>query len=410
MTRRRSLFHVQLSVLGFLHIGLTSFTCGFPSNLIVSKIGCMTELSTEEVIMNNAVKSPEDSDFPRMHLVVLDKSHNHLESPYHYSADETDISIAFVNPYSEDEFSDDLQFVLEVEGPASFVGGGTIGCDGDIRVAARLADYAGEVVLKIANPTAKVRVWGGWATGYNSVRLTQDLILEPAPVDTMERPDRALDNPEGEESGNNPQEKETLNSGGETPPAVAATIPQKNVLHSNAVPPELSAAAKRASHMTQKISHHRRTDTRAETDSASERQRGGIEMQKIIKDRQLDLAEARKRAELVKNRYKDLTQKIREDKAAKDGEDNMDPLDAQRLKEELKMANYLDRKRKKSDEKSAKHIKDLQAQMREKYRRADSASDLDMVSFGIGCGFFVLSIGAILLIYGKKRDKGRRDL
>ncbi len=413
MSRQRSLFHVQLAVVGFLQSGV-SFTQGFASNLIVTTIGCMTELSTEEVIMNNVVKSPEDSDFPKMHLVVLDASHNHLESPYHYPADETEISLAFVNPYSEDEFSEDLQFVMEVEGPASFLDGGTIGCDGNIRVAARLGDKGGEVLLRIADPTAKVRVWGGWATGQNSVRLTPDLILEPAPLHAAQRqerevgfqPEEVRDFQQGKESGVIPRDEGAPSSGGEQP-AAAAAMPRKNLLHSNNVPPELEAIAKRAGHMKHKISHHRKTDNLSDPDSTSGRQRGALDMQKVVKDQQLDLAEkARQRADQAKDRYKDLAQKLRDDKASKEAEDDgRDSKDA-----EPKIANYLDKKRKINDEQSPNHRKHLEIQMREKYNRADSAHDLDMLSFGIGCGFFILSISAILLVYGKKRDKGRRDL
>ena len=111
---------------------------GFASNLVTTTIGCMTDLSTEEVIMNNEVKSPEESDFPKMHLVVLDSNSNHLESPYRYdpSLSSLEIHIKFVNPYPSSEFSElaDLQFVMEVEGNAQFIDGGAIGCDGNIRV------------------------------------------------------------------------------------------------------------------------------------------------------------------------------------------------------------------------------------------------------------------------------------
>ena len=84
-------------------------------------MGCMTDLSIEEVIMNNEVKSPEESDFPKMHLVVLDANENHMETPYHYdpsslsSSGSIDINIALFNPYSIQEFREDLQFVMEVE-------------------------------------------------------------------------------------------------------------------------------------------------------------------------------------------------------------------------------------------------------------------------------------------------------
>lgn len=133
------------------------------------------ELDTTEIIMNNEVKPPEESDFPRMHLAVVEGD-NHIESPYHYSSDE--LTIAFVNPYTKKEFQDDLQFVIEVDGPAEFVGGGAVGCE-NRRVSARMYDASHDVQLKINDKTAKLRLWAGWATGQESVRLTENLMLEP---------------------------------------------------------------------------------------------------------------------------------------------------------------------------------------------------------------------------------------
>ena len=148
--------------------------------------------------MNFEVKSAEDSDFPRMHLVVVDdKSGNHIESPYHYSKDDgsetgaIEVSIAFDNPYTPDEFNEDLQFAMEVQSNsgeeadtpgAEFLGGGAIGCDHNKRVSARLKDSNGIVKLQITDPNAKLKVLAGWATGHEAVRLTHPLILEPALV------------------------------------------------------------------------------------------------------------------------------------------------------------------------------------------------------------------------------------
>lgn len=134
------------------------------------------ELDTTEIIMNNEVKPPEESDFPRMHLAVLEGD-NHIESPYHYSSDE--LTVAFVNPYTKEEFHDDLQFVIEVEGPAEFIDGGAIGCDGNKRVSARMYEASHGVQLKISDMTSSLRLWAGWATGQESVRLTESLMLEP---------------------------------------------------------------------------------------------------------------------------------------------------------------------------------------------------------------------------------------
>ncbi|CAJ1930659.1 unnamed protein product [Cylindrotheca closterium] len=134
------------------------------------------ELDTTEIIMNNEVKPPEESDFPRMHLAVQ-VGDNHIESPFHYSSNE--LTIAFVNPYTKDEFHDDLQFVMEVEGPAEFVDGGAIGCDGNKRLSARMQDASHGVQLKVNDMTSTLRLWAGWATGQESVRLTENLMLEP---------------------------------------------------------------------------------------------------------------------------------------------------------------------------------------------------------------------------------------
>merc|ERR1712194_843729 len=114
----RILFRISATAL------LITSTGGFPSYLISTKIGCMTDLSIEEVMMNNEVKSPEESDFPKIHLVALDGNKNYIDSPYHYdpsSSSLSGINIKFVNPYSIQEFPDDLHFVMEVEGPAEFI-------------------------------------------------------------------------------------------------------------------------------------------------------------------------------------------------------------------------------------------------------------------------------------------------
>ena len=144
--------------------------------------------------MNYEVKSAEDSDFPRMHLVIVDdKSGNHVESPYHYSrtddVEPTVVSIAFDNPYPPAEFNADVQFVMEVQPldgddsnhGAEFVGGGAIGCEHNKRVSARLRDSNGIVKLQINDPTSHLKVLAGWATGHEAVRLTQPLILQPLP-------------------------------------------------------------------------------------------------------------------------------------------------------------------------------------------------------------------------------------
>ena len=193
---------------------------GFANNLIVTTVGCMTELDTSEVIMNNMVKAVDESDFPKMHLVVVDsKTDNHIESPYHFAPKEKEITIAFVNPYSKDEFNDELQYVMEIlseEGSeedkpanAEFIDGGTIGCTNNKRVASRIQDYDGKATIQINHLDKRIEILAGWATGQNSVRLTPKLVLEPAPV--QETPKEAVDSdPKG---GDDAEEGKTKNDG-----------------------------------------------------------------------------------------------------------------------------------------------------------------------------------------------------
>jgi hypothetical protein len=79
-----------------------------------------------------------------------------------------------------------------------------------------------------------------------------------------------------------------------------------------------------------------------------------------------------------------------------------------------------------SDEKNfaaeQKRRKELEAQMtrnfgsgpfesfQRRYLSDDFANRLDMRYFLYACAFFVFSIGAILIAFGKRREKGRRDL
>jgi hypothetical protein len=171
----------------------------------------MTMLDPSEVIMNYEVQAAEDSDYPRFHLVVVEEgTGNHIESPYHYKSPEgaaegsnappskTVLSIAFVNPYTHEEFHADLQFVMEIfygpddngsdgdkiqsNPPAEFLGGGAIGCKFNRRVSARLRDNAGVVQLQINDPTSQLHVVAGWATEHEAVRLTPQLLLKPSPI------------------------------------------------------------------------------------------------------------------------------------------------------------------------------------------------------------------------------------
>jgi hypothetical protein len=389
----------------------------------------MTDLSTEEVIMNNVVKSPEESDFPKMHLVVLEGS-NHVESPYHYTTDE--ISIAFVNPYSTEEFPEELQFVVEVDGPASFIHGGTIGCDGNKRVASRLIDDDGKVVLKINDPTATLRVWSGWATGQNPVRLTPDLILEPSTAgaaaaaatpdekDTKQEEDK--ETPEQpEQKLIEPEKDRELDEDVEAVKAQAAAKKssnkkKSNLLETDEVHPELKEIPnhRKDHHNTkQKIVHHQNRERGQRSGD------GGVgaaarNIADKLKENQLDLTAERKGRQNNMDPNKMESTDDDYDKAEGENEEGQvqkrKQHTAKELADKLKAAKMLDEKRRESDESIKNHRKKLEAEMKKNFESATSAGDLDTFSHLLGCGFFIVCIGGILILFGKKRDKGRRDL
>ena len=391
----------------------------FASNLVVTTIGCMTDLSTDEIIMNNEVKLPEESDYPKMHLVVLDDDDNHVESPYKYhssslsdsSSSPTELKLAFVNPYKDtDEGRDlgDIQFVMEIgvvggsnEGggeeeespssPASFIDGGAIGCDGNKRVSASLRDYDGHVKLRINDPTSNIRVWAGWATGQESVRLVPDLILEPAFSDGGGATQKEGEiNEAGRES-----EKEDININGDNEEGgesrgrrddskkadAKRTKPKKNPLATNDVHPELKKAA---TDVRRKIGDVENANGH---DRGSRARGGGMKQQLPGQDQNLDLAAS--------------TTSDRRPHHHHDGDGNGNEEKPKIPRKDLKTLQEEERQRR----------RDLEAQMRKNFLRADNASDLDLLSYGIGCGFFIVSMGIIVIVFGKKPDnKGRRDL
>eukprot|EP00529_Nitzschia_sp_RCC80_P031609 CAMPEP_0113495250 /NCGR_PEP_ID=MMETSP0014_2-20120614/29517_1 /TAXON_ID=2857 /ORGANISM="Nitzschia sp." /LENGTH=357 /DNA_ID=CAMNT_0000389151 /DNA_START=398 /DNA_END=1471 /DNA_ORIENTATION=- /assembly_acc=CAM_ASM_000159 len=357
--------------------------------------------------MNNEVKLPTESDYPKMHLVVLDDDNNHLESPFKYHSSPesppTELKLAFVNPYKDtDEGRDlgDIQFVMEIgvvggnrdtnededsPSPASFIDGGTIGCDGNKRVSASLRDYDGHVKLRINNPTSNIRVWAGWATGQESVRLVPDLILEPASDDGTEERDR-----KGAESGkediatSNDEEESRMREGSKKADA-KQTKPKKNPLSTSDVHPEL----KKTADVRQKIGDVENANghdrgSRARGGGALG---GGMKQNLPGQDQNLDLSSSSTSSDRRPHHHNN------------DNNNNNEKPTTQR--KDLKTLQEEERQRR----------RDLEAQMRKNFLRADNASDLDMLSYGIGCGFFIVSMGIIILVFGKKSDsKGRRDL
>jgi len=415
----RILFRISATAL------LITSTGGFPSYLISTKIGCMTDLSIEEVMMNNEVKSPEESDFPKIHLVALDENKNYIDSPYHYdpsSSSSSGINIKFVNPYSIQEFPDDLYFVMEVEGPAEFIEGGTIGCDLNIRLSARLDDNDGVVILKVNDPTAKIRVWGGWATGQNSVRLTPDLILEPGHISsTKDNKEEVEEKTIGVDSDNaeiNKQKKEeeeeiirgndNIRVGDESEKEIqqqkerilpeeykTPTKTKKNLLEKPTIPKGLEYMVNkknRDKNFKQEIIHKNKDRTRGQ-------QADLRNIKQNVKDKHADLIQLdRKR----KVRHKD---KINEEHDTTTSDLNSSPNDADGEDDDNNNDNNIGDDNSNNDDNKI-YFNGLQAKMKN-----DLKDEFDASRHFVACGFFAFSIGLIVMVFAKRhRDKGRRDL
>jgi hypothetical protein len=340
---------------------------GFANNLVITKIGCMTELDTSEVIMNNVVKAPEESDFPNMHLAVVadddNNDNNMIESPYHYSSEI--VRIAFVNPYSKDEFDDDLQYVMEVDGPAEFIGGGAIGCDGNRRASARLMDSS-QLTLKIFDTSSTLRVWGGWATGHNAVRLTENLMLKP-------RQGREGVTPENDQRDkrNKPAEDGTLNRTPDKDPNLDIIEATKTIKHKPKGAPLIDV------------------EEIMREDRKEKRQAGHMKMRKDVANHGGKI-KAKEATEMRPQKMKPSDNKL-----------NSDKFDAIKQKHFEKL---------KSIHGHFSQPKDKKKSFREHYDSDEFADQFHMQSYIFACIFFILTMGYTVLAPGRRRVKGRRDL
>ena len=201
------------------------------ASYLLSNIGCMTDLSTDEVIMNSQVVSAVDSSHPKVHLALASEQPN----------DEANLRVEeytkiYVTPppppndmvvlvdlqLNTEDYADlkDVQFVVDVEGSdedgdtttsrASLINGQ---CDDSKRVAARGHDT---VILKLsiddATATAPVRVWAGWATGHEAVRLTPVLEFH---IISSSGHNNKNDTPKSDESDNHENNHEDQQDGEE---------------------------------------------------------------------------------------------------------------------------------------------------------------------------------------------------
>ncbi len=153
----------------------------FAYNLVGTRSGCMTELDTSEIIMNNKVVAVSESDFPKMRLGLV-----HEKEPSSVIEVDYNRSLPFAcwirlsNPY--DEFST-IEYVVETKSTSSknsatFAEVG--GCENNRRAAGKTGPNDLGIFFRIEewpDSEGEFHVLGGWASGHEKVRLLEPLIF-----------------------------------------------------------------------------------------------------------------------------------------------------------------------------------------------------------------------------------------
>lgn len=131
----------------------------------------MIELSTDEVIMNNAVVPFSESSRPDLYVALIMEDGTFQRGPITLKKDER-YKVTLVNP---GEALPDVQYAIETTKGASFVGGG---CDGNRRTHGRLSDVTPHELV-VENTDQEIRVMAAWAGGHEAVQLTEELVFRP---------------------------------------------------------------------------------------------------------------------------------------------------------------------------------------------------------------------------------------
>jgi hypothetical protein len=137
----------------------------FPDHL-QGRGGCLTELSTDEIIMNQWVIPYEKSKDPNVKVVAISKDGVPLESPVIIHQVPMTFEMMVLNPNGLSP----LQYVMDATpGFAAFVRGQ---CDGQRRVTGVSAGTTSHRLTIHTLPEDHIQVWAGWATGRGAVTLT----------------------------------------------------------------------------------------------------------------------------------------------------------------------------------------------------------------------------------------------
>jgi hypothetical protein len=214
------------------------------ANYLLSRSNCMTELSTDEVIMNYPVKSHTETDDADMKIVLVEPetttttknaavviSNVHPIVTLQHPASQQSASVASpitvqlqvvtTNPNTDKDYQFAMDIILpEEEGPenknptipASAVQFRKGGCDHKHRITGRRNDILTLEFLPEQIPTSSssstfgIRVVAGWAAGHEAVRLTVPLefrfVSEASKEDNVEKIDPHQDEKSEQEHDN----------------------------------------------------------------------------------------------------------------------------------------------------------------------------------------------------------------
>lgn len=157
-------------------------TNAFAAWFVDRRVSCMTDLATNEIIMNNGVLPHSASREPSIRLEVSPLGRDDNAEP------NSEYVVKFILPDDAKSRMIDVQYVLELVGgslsevpPAKFTTappGGGIGCEGR-RSHGKAGDDAVAIftINEDAVKGANLEIVAGWATGHESVTLTEKVAL-----------------------------------------------------------------------------------------------------------------------------------------------------------------------------------------------------------------------------------------
>jgi hypothetical protein len=146
----------------FVLLLLPLVSLAFPDYL-QGRGGCLTELATDEVIMNAWIIAYENSRDPDIRVAIQAEDGTLLESPIIVTSVPMTVDMVVLNPNDVGA----VQYVMDTTPGATFEQGW---CDYQKRVPGRPGDRHTLTIDTI--PETPIQVWAGWAAGRQAVTLT----------------------------------------------------------------------------------------------------------------------------------------------------------------------------------------------------------------------------------------------